>query len=116
MSRTLPGSLMALGLLFFSSVVSAELLTLQLSIRNDDRSDATRVLRAKQGDRVVIEWSTDKPVAVHIHPYEIAQDLVPGTLSRTEFMATISGRFPIEAHSASRGGRRIVAYLEVLPR
>jgi hypothetical protein len=73
------------------------------------------VLRAKQGDRVAIEWTTDKPVAVHIHPYEIEQDLVPGTPSRSEFTARISGRFPIEAHYAS-SGRKIVAYLEVLPR
>jgi len=111
----LPVSLVVLGLVFLSSVVDAETLTLPLSIRSDERAGTTRVLRAKQGDRVAIEWTTDKPVAVHIHPYEIEQDLVPGTPSRSEFTARISGRFPIEAHYAS-SGRKIVAYLEVLPR
>src|SRR5438067_1586692 len=109
-------SLMALGLLLCSAIVDAESLAFQLSIRSDDRREAPRVVRATQGDRITLEWSTDTRAVIHIHPYDIEQEVVPGTASRTEFLAKLSGRFPIEAHLASRSGRRIVAYLEVLPR
>lgn len=103
-------------LLTLAKVVDAESLALTLSIRSDEGRSTPRVLRAQQGDRVVIEWSADKPMVVHIHPYEIEQALVPGTPSRSEFTARISGRFPIEAHSAASSKGRVVAYLEVLPR
>jgi len=111
----------ALGLigaasLFAATSLVAASLVFQLSIRSEDHQGAARVLRAKQGDQIAIEWSADKPQVVHIHPYEIEQELVPGKVSRNEFTATISGRFPIEAHPGARGGRRIVGYLEVLPR
>ena len=116
MSRILSLSVMVSGLMLLSSVVEAESIVLQVSIRGDESARATKVVRAKQGDHVAIEWSTDRPVTVHIHPYEIEQELTPGARSRSEFIADISGRFPIEAHFASRAGKRIVAYLEVLPR
>src|SRR5262245_17304014 len=102
------------ALLLFSEVAGAEALNLQLAIRSDERAAAGRVLRAKQGDQVVIEWSTDKPVVVHIHPYDIEQKLAPDAPARTEFVARISGRFPIEAHFASQTKDKVVAYLEVL--
>jgi hypothetical protein len=108
--------LIGVALTLFSDEAAAEPLTLQLSIRSDDRSGAQRVLRATHGDKLAIEWSTDKTVVVHIHPYDIEQKVEPGTPSRSEFTARISGRFPIEAHFASTSKGKVVAYLEVLPR
>jgi hypothetical protein len=103
-----------LSCVLLSGVAGAEQTSFQLSIQSGDQTIAPRVLRATKGERVAIEWSTDKPVAVHIHAYDVEQDVSPGKSSRNEFVASVSGRFPIEAHFAAR--RKIVAYLEVLPR
>jgi len=109
-------SLVASPLLSYSVIATAASLVFAVSIQGDDRPGTPQVLKATQGDHVTIEWSTNKKAVVHIHPYDIEQELAPGTPSRTELTAKLSGRFPVEAHFAARSGRRIVAYLEVQPR
>jgi hypothetical protein len=95
----------------------AEAVGFKVAITSADSAAKPRVLRATKGDKIAIDWSADKPTVVHIHPYDIEQELKPGAASRSEFTADISGRFPIEAHAAGKkGGGKVVAYLEVLPR
>jgi hypothetical protein len=106
-------SLLLAGLLF-SERPSADPLTFQVSI-SDERA-AARVLRAFKGDHLTIEWSTDKRATVHVHAYEIEQEVLPGTPARSQFEATATGRFPVEAHFAPRTRGKVLAYLEVRPR
>lgn len=103
-----------LAALMFSERLSADSLTFQVSISNERAS--ARVLRAFKGDHLTIEWSTDKQATVHVHAYEIEQEVLPGTLARSQFEATATGRFPIEAHFGPRTRGKILAYLEVRPR
>ena len=100
--------------LMFSQRLSADSLTFQVSTGSERAS--AQVLRAFKGDHLTIEWSTDKPATVHVHAYEIEQEVLPGTFARSQFKATVTGRFPIEAHFGPRTRGKILAYLEVRPR
>ena len=100
--------------LTFSERLPAEALIFQVSI--SDEPGAARVLRAFKGDHLTIEWSTDKPATVHVHAYEIEQKMLPGASARSQFKATATGRFPIEAHFAPMTRGKVFAYLEVRPR
>jgi hypothetical protein len=100
--------------LMFSERLFADSLTFQVSISNE-RAIA-RVFRAFKGDHVTIDWSTDKPATVHVHAYEIEQEVLPGTFAQSQFEATVTGRFPIEAHFGHGTRGKILAYLEVRPR
>lgn len=112
-SALLPLLLLLAGLMLSQSLY-ADSLTFQVSISNE-RATA-QVLRAYKGDHLTIEWSTHKPATVHVHAYEIEQEVLPGTFARSQFQATATGRFPIEAHFGPRTRGKILAYLEVRPR
>lgn len=73
-----------------------------------------QVIRAGQGDDIVLRWSADEPITIHLHGYDIEKDLKPGALTTMWFVATATGRFPITRHG--HGEETPLAYLEVLPR
>lgn len=113
-TRALIGLLAAL-LLLMPTYTRAETLTFEVTIR-DGSTVSPPVLRARKGDSIVIVWSTDVPLVLHIHPYQIEQEITSDKPARMDFLASISGRFPIEAHFTARApGHKVVAYLEVLP-
>src|SRR5215469_10787513 len=107
--------LLATFLLLTPTHTWAETVTFTVAIR-DGSTDSPPVLRATKGDNIVIVWSADVPLVIHIHPYQLEQEMTPGKPARMAFLASISGRFPIEAHFAGSVPRhKVVAYLEVLP-
>lgn len=94
----------------------AEERVFQLSIHSDAPSAEPAVLTARQNDHVVVRLSSDKPLQVHLHGYDIEKDVVPNVVTPLRFTATATGRFPIEIHSKGPAKRRPVAYVEVRPR
>ena len=107
--------LLAVFLLLTPTHTWAETLTFEVTIR-DGSTVSPPVLRARKGDSIVINWTTDVPLVIHIHPYQVEQEMTPDKPARMDLLASISGRFPVEAHFASRApGHKVVAYLEVLP-
>lgn len=74
------------------------------------------VLAVSQNDQVVVRVSSDKPVQVHLHGYDIESDVEPDVVTSLRFTATATGRFPIEIHSREPHKQRPLAYLEVRPR
>ncbi len=93
----------------------AEPRVIELALRNGRLPEDRRVVRVSQGDEVTLRWTTDRPLTVHLHGYDIETKLSPGTSVSTRFTARATGRFAIEIHG-DRGEERIVAYLEVHPR
>ena len=77
---------------------------------------APQVLAVRQDDHVVVRVSSEKPVQVHLHGYDIESDVVPNVVTSLRFTATATGRFPIEIHSREPLKQRPLAYLEVRPR
>jgi hypothetical protein len=64
-----------------------------------------------QGDKVVLVIRTDSGEAVHLHGYNIEQDVVPGKPVRLPFTASIAGRFEVELHPTDT----LLAVIEVKP-
>jgi len=81
-----------------------------------ERPTAPQVLAVRQNDQVVVRVSSDKPVQVHLHGYDIESNVVPNVVTSLRFTATATGRFPIEIHSKEPSKQRPLAYLEVRPR
>lgn len=86
----------------------------ELTVRAGALPPQQQLIRVSRGDDVVLRWSTDEPVTVHLHGYEIEKDLRPGAATTMWFVAVATGRFPITRH---RNGADIrLGYLEVHPR
>jgi hypothetical protein len=78
------------------------------------------VLRVTKGEAVTLHLSGDRPVAVHVHGYNLSASVAPGRPQALRFTAHATGRFPIHVHPAGEaaGARHgaPAAFLEVHPR
>ena len=72
-------------------------------------------LKVQQGDDVELRWSSDKPMELHLHGYDIEVKVSPQAPAVMSFKANIPGRFPVEPHGQGSGHHRPVLYLEVHP-
>ncbi len=101
---------------------SAEPRLIELSIRERVLPAEQRVIRVRQDDDVTLRWTTNHPIALHLHGYDIEQKLKPGEPATMTFRARATGRFPITVHGVdplSAGAEkkeRVLGYLEVHPR
>jgi hypothetical protein len=112
--------LLAIALTSAPSATEAAQVTYALNIVNGRIPDNMRLIRVKQNDVVKLEWSTDKPMTVHLHGYDIEQELKPGTVTQMSFTARATGRFTIEPHigKTPSGGHAhgdVLVTIEVYP-
>jgi hypothetical protein len=80
-----------------------------------------RLIRVKQGDAVTLRWTSDRPIVLHLHGYDIEARVEPGAIAHMTFTARATGRFPVEEHKPdARAGRSHgeapLVRIEVLPR
>jgi len=87
-----------------------------LAIRKGALAEEARVVRVVEGDDVTLNWTTDVPLTIHLHGYDIEQKLAPGPPTPMRFKARATGRFPIEIHDHGGHGDRTLGYVEVHPR
>lgn len=93
----------------------------ELDIRGGKLAGAARIVRVKQGDSVRLRWTTDAPMVVHVHGYNIEQTVEPGAAADMAFTARATGRFTLYAHApgAAAGSHQHgppLVTLEVFPR
>lgn len=76
--------------------------------------------RVTQGDTVVLRWTSDRPMELHLHGYDVEAKVAPGKPAEMKVDARASGRFPVEVHTddKSKGGHGHAAlfHLEVYPK
>lgn len=60
------------------------------------------VVRVKQGEQVVLTFTSDKADELHLHGYDITVPLKPNTPATLSFTAKHAGRFGYELHHAHR--------------
>ncbi len=58
------------------------------------------LLSVNQDDTVTLNWTSDVPVLVHLHGYDIELAVAPGATEPMRFTADATGRFNITIHSA----------------
>lgn len=109
-----------LGLLLLQGARAAEsaAVEFELQIENSQLVQAAKVIRVYQGDRVLLGLRSDQAVALHLHGYDLEQQLLAGVVATLAFEAYASGRFPLTLHSETPRKKHGAAllYLEVLPR
>jgi len=74
-----------------------------------------RTLRVAKGDEVVLHWTSDRPIALHLHGYDLKTNVAGKEAVTMRFTANIAGRFPVSEHTHASGHHRAVLYVEVLP-
>ena len=101
-------------------IVAAAEVSYVLAIADGHLPQDMRLIRVKQNDIVKLQWSTDKPINVHLHGYDIEKQIVPGAVTEMTFTARAAGRFTIEPHigktaSGSHAHGDVLATIEVYP-
>ena len=90
----------------------------EIKIKDREVQLDSNVIRVTQGDDVELVWSSDEPVELHLHGYDIALEITadePGTMS---FNARATGRYPVTSHGfgGEHGhGHQTLLYVEVYP-
>lgn len=73
-------------------------------------------LRVRQGDALRLSFTSDAPIELHLHGYDLIQRVAPGAASVLALEAAIAGRFPVTVHEEGGVHRPgALMYLEVHP-
>ena len=74
-------------------------------------------LQARQHDRIELILTSDRPLALHLHGYDLEIAAAPGIPGKVTFDAGFTGRFPVEVHGSDGAeSHSALTYLEVYPR
>jgi hypothetical protein len=77
-----------------------------------------RTIKVQQGESVELRWTSDQPVRLHLHGYDVEVAVKPGEPAVTALTARIAGRFSVEKLQDKAGGHHHggrLLYLEVHP-
>ena len=113
---------LALSLIIAGAPALTAELTFDIKIERGRVPDTMRLIRVNEGDIVKLRWTSDQPLVLHLHGYDIEKRLVAGAVTELEFTAYATGRFPIHVHAqgAGAGGQAHedapLAIIEVYPR
>lgn len=86
----------------------------ELAVANG-RLSGGDTIRVKKGDYVELRWSSDKPISLHLHGYDIEKRVAPKSQAVMAFRAHLAGRFPVSEHAHGARHERPLLYLEVHP-
>jgi hypothetical protein len=79
----------------------------------EDGEMSPEEISVNQGDTVKLRVSTDEPAEIHVHGYDVEQEVKPGREAEIAFEAgRPTGRFEIEDHQSEKG----LGVLQVRPR
>src|SRR5919108_2268220 len=94
-------SMLALLPIAFAAAVSvsAAELSFDLKVARGRVADNMRLIRVKQGDVVKLRWTSDQPLVVHLHGYDIEKRIAPGGVTEMTFNAYATGRFAVHVHT-----------------
>ena len=69
-------------------------------------------ISVNENDNVTLRVSSDKPIEIHLHGYDVEQEVEPGETAEIRFKADITGRFEVEDHESEKE----LGTLQVRPR
>ena len=103
-----------------AAVAAAAEVTYALRIENGHLPENMRLIRVKRNDVVKVEWTSDRPMIIHLHGYDIGKQVTPGTVTDMAFTARATGRFTVEPHLGreASGGHthgNVLVTIEVYP-
>ncbi|MEO6743117.1 MAG: hypothetical protein ABIS28_00060 [Caldimonas sp.] len=86
-----------------------------VSIHDGKAEVANQTIVVAQGAQVELQWRSERPIALHLHGYDIETKVTPPATAVMAFTARLAGRFPVTEHRQDGRHHRAVAYLEVRP-
>ena len=89
-----------------------------LALKAGELPKDQRTIKVKQGESVELHWTSDQPVRLHLHGYDIEVAVKPGEPAVTALKARMAGRFSVEKLQDKPGGHHHggrLLYLEVHP-
>jgi hypothetical protein len=95
-----------------SAAVSSQFFSVELK---GGRVKGDETLKVHQGDQVQLRLSSDQPMVLHLHGYDINVKVAPPTPALLTFKADVAGRFPMHEHREGAGNHRAVLFIEVYP-
>lgn len=87
----------------------------EIAIREGKVDVADNRIVVAQGSDVELRWTSDRPVALHLHGYDIETRVAPDAPATISFRARLPGRFPVSEHRPGPSHHRAMLYLEVHP-
>ena len=100
------GAIIVIFVGMVTSAVAADAVlrkVLTLSVVNGAVVGVGDTVKVQQGDDLELRWSSDKPMELHLHGYDIEVKVSPQAPAVMSFKANIPGRFPVELHGQGPG-------------
>ena len=97
-------AVVGLTLIAACSGSAPETVEFNLDIRERALSQDLPVIRVKNGDTVVLFITSDEAGTIHLHGYDLEDELGAEGITRMEFVANLEGRFAMAVHPGSAGG------------
>ena len=79
------------------------------------RAKGEETLKVNKGDQVQVRFTSDQPIVLHLHGYDIEAKVAPSAPALLTFKADLAGRFPMHEHREGAGNHRAVLFIEVQP-
>ncbi len=76
----------------------------EISVSLRDKQMTPDTVRVSQHDTVTLKVDSDAPGSLHLHGYDIEQEVTPGAVADFIFVADATGRYRIAFHPAASGG------------
>ena len=108
--RALASALLALT--FACAIAAPHAFTVVLK---NGKVQGENTLKVRKGEQVELKLSSDQPVVLHLHGYELMATVTPPQPALLSFKADIAGRFPVHEHREGPGNHRAVLFVEVHP-
>ena len=94
---------LSLSLITSGAPALAAELTFDIKIERGCFPDTMRLIRVNEGDVVKLRWTSDQPIVLHLHGYDIEKRIAAGAVTEFVFTAYATGRFPIHIHEQGTG-------------
>ncbi len=75
--------------------------TTKIDVVGGEPAGGVAEIEATQGDQVVFEVSSDEPEDVHVHGYDLAEDVGPGQKAAFDFAADLDGIYEVELENSA---------------
>jgi hypothetical protein len=87
-----------------TTMAQTQEVTFDLKIEKGRVAQNMRLIRVEQGAAVKLRWTSDRPIVLHLHGYDIEKKIELGSVTEMVFEARATGRFLIEEHKPSAKG------------
>ena len=91
---------------------------IEVRIENRKVGAPGEAIRITEGEVIELRWTSDEPVELHFHGYDLKHHVRPDKPVTVVIKAYATGRFPITSHGWGKGGHGhdALTYLEIYPR